>query len=179
MAPEVAKAQKLTDLVYLCGWCCVLDCLQFVSAWQDTLFCESETKVGDFFTAEEAFLQVDFDALLDQALQNLVQSSDVFWVRGGMYQQGINVHDYIGESVDHSFHQALKLAGHPSKPMGLVTHWNWPIPGTVKAVYGRAWGCKIICQKPAVRSMVLKIVLPDWPILPMHSLTSFIEYLFL
>jgi hypothetical protein len=25
-----------------------------------------------------------------------------------MYQQVINVHDYIGESVDHSFHQALK-----------------------------------------------------------------------
>jgi hypothetical protein len=70
-----------------------------------------------------------------------------------------------------------KLAGQPSKPMGLVTHWNSPIPGTVKAVYGRALGCKIICQNPAVRLMVLKMALPDQPISPMHSLTSFIKYL--
>ncbi len=27
-----------------------------------------------------------------------------------------------------------KLAGQPSRPIGLVTHWNWPMPGTVKAV---------------------------------------------
>ncbi len=79
-----------------------------VSTWQDTLFCESESKVEDFFTAEEAFLQVDFDVMLDQALQNLVQSSDVFWVSGRLYQQVINIHDYIGKSIDHSFHQALK-----------------------------------------------------------------------
>jgi hypothetical protein len=51
------------------------------------------------------------------------------------------------------------------------------MPGTVKAVYGLALRCKIICQKPAVRSMILKIVLPDHPILPMHLLTSFMEYL--
>ncbi len=71
--------------MYVGGWWRVLDCLQFVSAWQDTLFCESETKVRDFFTTEEVFLQVDFDAMLDQALQNLIQSNDVFWVGGGVY----------------------------------------------------------------------------------------------
>ncbi len=86
MAPEeVTQAQKLTDFVYVGWWWRVLDCPQFVSAWQDTLFCESETKVRDFFTAKEAFLQVDFNAVLDQALQNLIQSSDVFWVGGGVY----------------------------------------------------------------------------------------------
>jgi hypothetical protein len=54
MAPEeVAQAQKLTDLVYIGRWRRVFDCLQFVSAWQDTLFCESEAKVGNFFAAEE------------------------------------------------------------------------------------------------------------------------------
>jgi len=70
-----------------------------------------------------------------------------------------------------------KLARQPSRPMGLVTHWNWPMPGTVKAVDGLALRCKIICQKPVVRSMILKIVLPDHLILPMHLLTSFMEYL--
>ena len=27
-----------------------------------------------------------------------------------------------------------KDAGQPVRPMGLVVHWNWPMPGTVKAV---------------------------------------------
>ena len=53
--------------------------------------------------------------------------------------------------------------------MGVVTHWNWPFPGTVKAVYWRAFGCRIICQNPAVRSIVVKRVLPDCPISSMHS----------
>ena len=70
-----------------------------------------------------------------------------------------------------------KDAGAPNSPMGVVTHWNWPWPGTVKAVYGLALGCSSSCQKPPVRSMVVKIELPDRPISPMHSLTSFIEYL--
>ena len=67
--------------------------------------------------------------------------------------------------------------GLPKSPIGLVTHWNWPLPGRVKAVYGLDLGCKSICQNPAVRSIVVKIVLPDLPISLMHSLTSFIEYL--
>ncbi len=69
MAPEeVTQAQKLTDFMQVGWWWRVLDRLQFVSAWQDTLFCESEAKVRNFFTPKEAFLQVDFDAMLDQAL---------------------------------------------------------------------------------------------------------------
>ncbi len=69
MAPEeIAQTQKLTDLVYIGGWRCVFDCLQFVSAWQYTLFCESEAKVGNFFTAKEAFLQINLDVVLDQTL---------------------------------------------------------------------------------------------------------------
>jgi len=51
------------------------------------------------------------------------------------------------------------------------------MPGTVKAVYGQALGCRIICQNAAVRSMVEKIVLLDQLILPIHSLMSFMEYL--
>jgi hypothetical protein len=44
----------------------------------------------------------------DQTLQNLDQSSDVFWVGGRVYQEVVDVHNYIGESVDDSFYQALK-----------------------------------------------------------------------
>ncbi len=67
-----------------------------------------EEKVRDFFTAEEAFFQIYFNVMLDQLLQNVVKSSDVFWVGGRMDEKVVNVDDYIGESVDDSFHQALE-----------------------------------------------------------------------
>ena len=46
----------------------------------------------------------------------------------------------------------LKEAGHPMRPMGLVVHWNCPIPGMVKAVYGRLFGSNAICQNPEDKS---------------------------
>jgi hypothetical protein len=67
-----------------------------------------------------------------------------------------------------------KLARHPSRPIGLVTHWNCPMPMTVKAVYGLALGCKIICLKSTVRSIVLKIEQPEWPILPFADAFTYI-----
>ena len=70
-----------------------------------------------------------------------------------------------------------KDEGLPSKPIGEVIHWNWPFPGRVKAVYGRDFGCSSICQNPAVKSIAVKMELPDFPISLMHSLTSFMEYL--
>ena len=47
--------------------------------------------------------------------------------------------------------------------MCVVTHWNCPLPGPLK--------------NPAVRSFVVKSVLPDCPITSMHSWASFMEYL--
>jgi hypothetical protein len=101
----------------------------------------------------------------------------VFRVSGGVNEKVVNVHNYIGESMDNSFHQALEAGRAAKQAHGAGDHWNWPMPGTVNAVYGWARGCRIICQKPALRLMVWKIVLPEQLILPMHSLTSFIEYL--
>jgi hypothetical protein len=72
------------------------------------LFCQPEAKVRNFLTDKETLLQIYFDAMLDQSLQNVVESSDVFWVGGGMDEKVVNVHDYIGKSVDDSFHQALE-----------------------------------------------------------------------
>ena len=70
-----------------------------------------------------------------------------------------------------------KLAGQPSRPIGEVTHWYWPMPGTVKAVYGRHLGSSNICQNPAVRSSVEKMWLPDRPICPIQPSMSCMEYL--
>ena len=70
--------------MYIGGGWSVFDGLEFVSARQDTLFCQPEAKVRNFFTAKEALLQIYFDAMLDQSLQNFVKRSDVFWVSGRM-----------------------------------------------------------------------------------------------
>jgi hypothetical protein len=71
-----------------------------------------------------------------------------------------------------------KLAGHPSKPIGLMTHSNCPSPETVNAV--RCWDCLSngIFQNPDVRSRAEKIEDPALQMSPMHSLTSFIEFNF-
>jgi hypothetical protein len=68
-------------------------------------------------------------------------------------------------------------AGQPNKPIGDVTNSNCPTPGMVKAVNFLCLGSNGICQNPDVKSKVEKIVDPDRPISPMHSLISFIEYL--
>src|SRR5574343_567296 len=70
-----------------------------------------------------------------------------------------------------------KLLTQPICPIGLQTHWNCPAPFRVNAVKWRDLGCSTICQNPAVRSMVVKMTLPERPISLMHSLTSFMEYL--
>lgn len=69
-----------------------------------------------------------------------------------------------------------KLARLPNNPINIITHWNRPMLEMVKAVYWLLFGFSNICQKPEVRSVVEKIVLPDWPISPIHSLT-FMWYL--
>ena len=61
--------------------------------------------------------------------------------------------------------------------MGLTIHFYWPMPGTVKAVKCLDCLSKGICQNPDVRSRVVKIVDPDLPMSPLHSLMSFMEYL--
>ena len=70
-----------------------------------------------------------------------------------------------------------KLAGHPNSPIGLTIHSNCPMPGTVNAVKCLDCSSSGICQKPDVRSSVVKMVDPALPMSPMHSLMSFIEYL--
>jgi hypothetical protein len=70
-----------------------------------------------------------------------------------------------------------KLAGQPKSPMGEVIQWNWPLPGIVKAVSFWESSSSCICQKPEVRSNVVKMFEFARPMLPMHSVISFIEYL--
>ena len=67
--------------------------------------------------------------------------------------------------------------GQDLSPMADTNHSNWPIPGIVKAVYCRELFSKGICQNPDVKSKVEKIVEPARPISPIHSFTSFIQYL--
>ncbi len=70
-----------------------------------------------------------------------------------------------------------KLAGQTNSPIGDVIQWNWPLPGMVKAVNFCESLSSCTCQNPEVRSKVVKIVELALPMLPMHSVISFIEYL--
>ncbi len=70
-----------------------------------------------------------------------------------------------------------KDAGQPNSPIGLMIHSNCPLPGIVKAVLWASFGCRGICQKPDVRSRVVKIVEFALTMSPIHSLISFMLYL--
>ncbi len=69
-----------------------------------------------------------------------------------------------------------KLTGQPRRPMGNVIHWYWPCPGIVKAVSDCDLSSSCILQNPEVRSNVEKIVEFACPMLPIHSVISFMEY---
>ncbi len=51
------------------------------------------------------------------------------------------------------------------------------MPGTIKAVKGLDLGSRVISQNLVVGSRAVKTVDHAWPILAMHSCTSFVEYL--
>jgi len=70
-----------------------------------------------------------------------------------------------------------KLAGQPSRPIGEVIQWYWPLPGIMNAVSGCESSSNCICQKPDVRSSVEKNVELALPMSPIHSVISFILYL--
>ena len=77
---EITKSEELPYFMHIGrGWR-VFDCFEFVCARLDTLFSESKAKVGNFFTAKEAFLKVDFNVVLYQPLQDVIKRSDVFLV---------------------------------------------------------------------------------------------------
>jgi hypothetical protein len=70
-----------------------------------------------------------------------------------------------------------KLAGHPSNPMGDVIQWNCPLPGSVKAIKFCESSWSYNCQKPEVRSSILKMVKFALQMSLIHSVISFMECL--
>ncbi len=82
-----------------------------------------------------------------------------------MHQQFVNVHNDVGYAIDDGLIEALETGRGFQWPLGLVTHWNWPMPTKMKAVLGLDFGFNNICQTPTVRSIMLKIVLLERSIL--------------
>ena len=70
-----------------------------------------------------------------------------------------------------------KEAGAPVRPIGVVLHLNWPIPGMVNAVKFWSSSFSAICQKPEVRSRHENTLDPALPTSAMHSSTPRILYL--
>ncbi len=65
VAEEIAECQELSVLVNA-GWGRkIADCFLFVGSWKDPHFGESDSKVGNLFTTDFAFGQVDLDSMLD------------------------------------------------------------------------------------------------------------------
>ena len=65
---EIAKSQKLANLLNITWRWSVFHCFELVRAWNDALLGEAEAKVRDLLASKHTFLEVDFNVVCDQAL---------------------------------------------------------------------------------------------------------------
>jgi hypothetical protein len=119
---------------------------------------------------------VDIDVVLSQTFQHLVQGGQVLLEGGRVDQQVINVDGDIANPIEDGLHEAVEAGRAAKQAHGAGDLLKLPHAWHSKSSVRQACGCRIICQKPAMRLMVLKIVLPDQLIFLLHSLMSFIEY---
>ncbi len=96
---------------------------------------------------------------------------------GRVKEQVINFDNYIGKSVGDSLHEPLEASGGAEEPNGGGDPLKLSLPRNHEGSVWSDLGWSSSCQKLAVRSMVMKMVLPDWQISPMLSPMSFMEYL--
>ena len=112
MSPEeIAQTQELSDLVNIGRRSSLSDSLEFVGPGFHALFGQPEAQISHIFASEFTFRQIDLDLVCHQPVQQRVELLQVLCVVGRMQQQVINIHDYIGQTLDDSLHQPLKTAG--------------------------------------------------------------------
>ena len=105
MSPEeVAQPQELSDLVNIGRRSSLGDGLELVGPGFHALFGQPEAQISHIFASEFTFRQIDLDLVCHQPVQQRVELLQVLCVIGRMQQQVINVHNYIGQTLDDSLH---------------------------------------------------------------------------
>ena len=105
---EIAEPEELSDFVNIDRGFGLFHGPQLISPWFDTFFGEPKTQIGNVFTSKDTLLEIELDAMIDQALEQPLQKLDVLLVSAGVQQEVINVHDDILQTVNDGFHQSLK-----------------------------------------------------------------------
>jgi hypothetical protein len=160
---EVAEPRELLNIMNAGqGWL-VSDSFEPISPWKDSAHGQPESQRGYFFTTEFSH----FGRLI------LIPCWMSRWNKRSCCLRCSSWEDNCSSRLSMS---CWKLAGVPRSPMYVVTHWYYPWPRTMRAVWGSALGWSISCHNLGVRPWVVEKVLLDKPMLLMHLLMSFMQY---
>ena len=82
--------------------------MEFLAAWPDAFGCQYKPQVGHFGVAEETFDQIDFELVLFELGENLVENLQMVLVGGGMDDDVIDVDNDVLNAIEDFFHKSLK-----------------------------------------------------------------------
>ena len=85
-----------------------MDGPEFVFSGLDAFGCHSEPQVADFLIAEHRFVDVHFEVVVGQPLEDLVQGLEVRIMGVALDQQVVYVDDAVLDSEQDFLHEALK-----------------------------------------------------------------------
>ena len=109
VVPEkVAESNELANLAKIVRRWHVSEQLKFFAAWPDAFGSQNEPKVGHLGVSEETFRQVDFELVLFQFGEDLIEDLQVMFVSGGMDDDIVDVDDDVVNAIEYFFHKPLE-----------------------------------------------------------------------
>ena len=108
VSEKVAQSNELANLAKIVGRWHVSEQLKFFSAWSDAFGSQDESKVGYLGVSEEAFRQIDFELVLFQFGEDLIEDLLVMFVSGGMDDDIVDVDNDVANAIEYLFHKPLE-----------------------------------------------------------------------
>jgi len=105
---EVAQPHEGSDLGQGAGHLEVSKEVEFLFARGDAVGCEGETQVGNLLVAEKALVQIDFESILLQSGQGLVQDLQMTVVCVRVDDDVVDVDEDICDSFQYMLHESLE-----------------------------------------------------------------------
>ena len=108
VSEKVAESNELANLAEIVRRWHVSEQLKFFATWPDAFGSQDEPKVGHFGVSEETFRQIDFELVLFQFGEDLIEDLKVMFVRGGMDDDIVDVHNDVVNAIQYFFHKPLE-----------------------------------------------------------------------
>ena len=108
VSEKVAESDELPNLSEIVRRWHVSEQLKFFATWSDAFGSQNEPKVGHFGVSEETFGQIDFELVLFQSGEDLIEDLQVMFVSGGMDDDIVDVDNDVVNAIEYFFHKPLE-----------------------------------------------------------------------